>query len=353
MSHEIESFAYAGEQAWHGLGERLDETRLFDVEYLKAHPALAWTCEKLPLFLQDGRQAATSAIVRNTDRKILGEVGPDYTIVQNAQVIDWFRPFLETKAARAECLGSLRGGSRVYMLARFNGEAEVVKGDAVTSHLLLAHAHDGSMVVNVGFTPIRVVCANTLRMAQDDARSKLLRLRHTQGVHAALDVVQKTIDVASKSFTATIEQYKALAGSKCTDATLDQYVKVVFATRARVAIDPVRVAAPQLRIAPSSDADRIAGVDGSRVEALAQAEAEAEAEASEGRILPRVRELFQSGRGTQIEGVRGTMWGAYNAVSEYVQHERGRNADRRLDEALFGPLVQRATDVAVSMAKAA
>ena len=337
MAHEIESFAYAGAAAWHGLGEKLDETRLGDVDYLKTHPALSWRVDALPLYLSDGREANTRAIVRDTDKRILGEVGSDYTPLQNADLIEWFRPFLASGSARAECLGSLREGSRVYMLARCEGRGEVVPGDAVEAFLLLANSHDASLRVQVGFTPVRVVCANTLRAAMSDKGSKLLRLRHTSGLDLALETVQQTINVASRRFEATIDQYKALARSPCTDETLDRYVRAVFeAPRARVKIEAERV--------------RVASID---TDTQAEAEAEAEAEAFGARIMPRVRALFEGGEGTEIPGVRGTLWGAYNAVSEYVQHERGRSDDSRLNEALFGSIVQRATDQAVKFARAA
>lgn len=349
MAHEVESLVFAGATPWHGLGERIEGDRLYDVEYLKAHPSLNWSVALQPLFLSDGRRASTQAVVRSTDGRILGEVGEDYTPVQNADVIDWFAPFLQSRAVSAECLGSLREGSRVYMLGRFQGTAEVVKGDPIESFLLLANSHDGSMRVNVGFTPIRVVCANTLRAARGDSRSKLLQLRHTKNVGDSLKLVQETINTASRTFETTVETYRKLAASPCTDETLRKYVKVVFQQK-------IRVAETQARIAEEVTVQRlrVGDLDTSRIAALINEQAEEEAEEEScSRILPRVQHLFEAGHGASIPGVRGTLWGALNAVSEYVQHERGRKEENRTDEALFGSIVQRATDQAVAFTRIA
>lgn len=330
MAHEIENahdLLYTGETPWHGIGDRISEDQAFDINYIKAHPSLNWTCSAQPLFLADGREATTRAIVRDTDQKVLGEVGAEYTILQNAQVIDWFAPFVESRDVGVECMGALRGGSRVFMLGRIRRDPlTIVPGDEVLSYLLLAHAHDGTLRVHVGLTPIRVVCANTLRMARDDKRSKLIQLRHTKNVKMALDQVRETVDLAHRQFVATAEAFRKLAATGCTDETLEQYVKVVFK-------------------APEPKATKL-------VEVATVAE-QAEAEERASRVFPKVRALFEEGMGTHIPGVRGTMWGALNAVSEYVQYQRGSDVERRLDATWFGTgaaLVQRATQVALDMA---
>ncbi len=322
MAHEVEALLYSGQTPWHRIGDAITPEQSRDIEYVKAHPAVAWTCEKRPLFLADGREADTRAVVRSTDGRVLGEVGRDYTIVQNGEAIEWFRPFVESGEASIECVGSLRAGSRVFVLARLNRDpATVIKGDDVLPFLLLANAHDGSLRLHVGFSPIRVVCANTLHMARTDRRSKLLQLRHTAGIKLALETVRETIDVAHRQFTATIEQFRRLALTGCNDETLRKYVSLVFAVQAD--------------------------------EAPAGVEAKDATEETRSRVFPRVLRLFEEGRGTQITGVRGTMWGAVNAVSEYVQYERGGDEARRLNETWFGTgsaLNRRALDVALSLA---
>ena len=118
---------------------------------------------------------------------MLGVVGPRYTILQNQDAFKWFQPFLEAKEAALHTAGSLRGGSRIWVLAKLNREPLVIaQGDEVEKYLLLSHSHDGSLAVRVGFTPIRVVCQNTLSMAHNADASKLIRFKHTKDIHENL-----------------------------------------------------------------------------------------------------------------------------------------------------------------------
>lgn len=320
--HEVESLLYTNETPWHRIGQRITPDQSNDIDWIKAHPTIAWTCEKHPLYLADGRQATTQAVVRSSDGRVLGEVGADYTVVQNHEATDWFAPFVDSGAASVECVGSLREGSRVFVLARLNRDPiAIVPGDEVCPYLLLANSHDGSLRLHVGFSAVRVVCANTLHLARTDSRSKLLQLRHTSGIKLALATVQRTIDIAHQQFVASVEQYQQLARTACNDETLRNFVNLVF------------------RAEPT--------------EAAVVGELGEETEETRSRIFPKVLRLFEEGMGTKIPGVRGTLWGATNAVSEYIQYERGSDEARRLSETWFGSgskLNRRALDVAIQMA---
>jgi hypothetical protein len=82
--------------------------------------------------------------------------------LQNKDAFAWFQPFLDAREAALHTAGSLRQGSRIWVLAKLNRDPLVIaEGDEVEKFLLLSHGHDGSLAVRCGFTPVRVVCANT------------------------------------------------------------------------------------------------------------------------------------------------------------------------------------------------
>jgi len=57
----------------------------------------------------------------------------------------------------------------------------------------------------------------------------------------------------------------------------------------------------------------------------------------ESKGFKRVMELFDgAGIGASNYGVYGTKWGLLNAVSQYIDHERGHNVDTRMNNAWFG-----------------
>jgi hypothetical protein len=62
----------------------------------------------------------SKAVRRTSDGRILGVVGPRFTALQNRAAFVWFQPFLDAKEAALNTAGSLRNGSRVWVLAKLN-----------------------------------------------------------------------------------------------------------------------------------------------------------------------------------------------------------------------------------------
>lgn len=334
MAHEVESMFFVGQRPWHGLGVDLPEAPTTADAIVAA--GLDWTVATKTLCLSedarlDGprRQIPALATVRESDGRILGVVGPDYRPLQNRDAFAFFDPFLTAKSARLETAGSLRNGQRVWILARIASDPlQVVPGDDVCAYLLLSNAHDGTMAVRVGFTPIRVVCANTLAGAHGSAASKLLKVRHVGDVADTLTEIRQVMDLATREFAASADQWRFLASRAVSVADLEKYVRRVFTPRA---VEPTDVDNEKSPAEPSEDR-------------------------SGSRLINRIVPLFESGRGNDLPGVKGTWWAAYNAVSEYLTHERGRTQDTRLDSLWFGQGVElnrRALTIATELAHAA
>lgn len=313
--HEIEDMFSVQKTPWHRLGKVVSLAPT-SAEAIKL-AGLDWRVDTEELQTLHGEPVpGARAAVRSTDRRVLGVVGTEWTPLQNSEAFGWFDAFVEAGEATYETAGSLREGSRVWILAKLNRKpTEVVKGDAVEKFVLLSNGHDGHLSARVGYTPIRVVCANTLRLAHNDKTSKLVRITHSKNIVDNLDAVRTTMNMADATFEATAEGYRALAKRKINGADLKKYVDEIFY--------PGRAPA-----APAPDGD---------------------AKAPKSRIFESVSKLFEDGRGTEIKGVKGTMWGAYNAVNEYLGYERGEDEATRLNNMWYGDaskLNQRALDVA-------
>ncbi len=330
MAHELEidsngqaKMFFVGETPWHSLGVQL-----------ASPPTVreAITCSKmdstvnLKQLIIEGTttKAPAFATVRDTDNAILGIVGTDYKPVQNIQAFEWFQPWIDSGQACLESAGSLKGGRHVWVLARVNRDpVEVVKGDPIIRYILLSNSHDGSRGVRAGFTGTRVVCWNTVNAALSAKQSRLLKVRHTKNVIEALKDIHETMDLANTRFLATIEQMRAMSRKGVTKETLTEYVTRVFRPKPLTADD-----------------------------LATETEVEAEEEKCE-RLVGKIIPLFEGGRGNALPGVRGTMWAAYNAVTEYLTWERGRTDDNRLTSLWFGDgqgVAQRAFTVAAQMA---
>lgn len=313
MSHEIESALFVGQPAWHGLGVVVQEAPSIDDAIVMA--GLDWRVRLEDLSLKDGRVVPNRASVRESDGRILGVVGPSFVPLQNSEAFGWFQPMIDSGVVKLEAAGSLRQGERVWVLGRIAGQsADIVKNDEIRQHILLAHGHDGSLAIRVGFTSVRVVCANTLSAAMDDKDSMLVKIHHRANALSALEKVREVMDLARREFAATAEQLRELAAKGCDELSLRRYVREVFQPGA------------------------------------------AEDEAAAKITVKKIVELAENGRGTDIPGVRGTYWAGFNAITEFTTHVRGKSADARVDSAWFGDsskIARRALSVGLEMARAA
>lgn len=296
MAHEFES-GFFRVPAWHRLGTVVEEAptvedaiRLAGLDWRVVERPIAQLSPELVAREIDGHKA----IVRETDNRCLGVVGLTYRPLQNVEAFAFFNPFLEGGLAQLESAGSLREGQRVWVLAKLPGQgADVVPGDRVSPYLLLSNSHDGSQAVRVQFTAIRVVCMNTLSTAErrgDRGAEECLKVRHVTGLEARLEAVKRMMDLSQRTFAASVQAYQALARAPITPPQLMDYVREAFQ------------------------------YEGTGMP----------------RCWERIEQSFRHGPGAHLPGVRGTYWGAYNAVTDWLGRHRGNDEGTRLDSLWFG-----------------
>lgn len=301
MAHEVESMMYVGDSPWHGLGVAIPAGKKLRIEEAIMASGLDWEIELRHVFTKDNEGSLHGILnqyvtCRTKDNAVLGIVGKDYRPLQNREAFKWFQPFLEAGEATLETAGSLKGGSRVWVLAKIRRDPLVVgKEDLMNHFVLLSNSHDGSLAVRVGFTPIRVVCNNTLCLAHESKASKLLRVKHTTRVREKLENIRETIDLAQREFAATVGQYRRLQAKEIDSRNLLKYVRIVFGLKER-------------QRTPAQERQQ--------------------------KIIPSVVRLFENGKGSRTAGTN--YWGAYNAVNEYLNYFRGKTQDNTLSSLWFG-----------------
>lgn len=295
MAAQIESMAFFGATPWHGLGTPLEEADLYDWHRACVKSGLDWEVELTPLVTADTQAKVTHrGVRRKSDGRILGVVGPKYHPLQNRDAFAWFQPFLEAKEAALNTAGSLCEGSRVWVLAKMSRDPLVIApGDEIGKFILLSHSHDGSLAVRVGFTPIRVVCANTLALAHRSDASKLIRVKHSASLHENLANIREVMNVANAEFEATAEQYKLLARKSINQADLRSYVKRVL---------------------------KVEGKPSTRMQ----------------NTINEIIGLCESGKGNTMPSIRNTLWSSYNGVTEWLGYQRGNSESNRLNSLWFG-----------------
>jgi len=310
MAHQIEirdgeaSMFYVNEEPWHGLGNRLDRPATA-AEAIKA-AKLDWKVEKVPLYAVRGHASVpvpdTFGVVRDDlwgkeGCPILGIVGKDYTPLQNSEAFSFFDPIVGQNAAVYHTAGVLRDGERIWLLAKLPSQIVVVGDDVADKYLLLSNSHDGRSTVQVKFTPIRVVCQNTLTRALSDGPT--IRIVHTRNMQKRLTQARRLLEIVDKGFSNLATAFQAMCKLSLDEAKLTEYFGEVF---------------------PDSK-------DPENWKVIRQIR--------ENRFWSRY--FFEHGKGNDRPGARGTLWAAYNGVTELSDHRRTHQSpERRLNSAWFG-----------------
>ncbi len=325
MPANVESMMYVGEKPWHGIGVELDHVATAE-EAIRA-AGLDWGVGKYPVFAEipagnDFRLIQVPgkyATVRMDTNDTLGVVGEVYKPLQNREAFGFFDEVVGSNAAIYHTAGSLSGGRRIWILAKLPGRI-YIKGteDVTDKFVLLANSHDGTTGVQMHITPIRVVCQNTLNIAIRQS-VKGMNLRHCPGVLDKVTNVQQALGIVGLFYSEFDEVAAFLAKKPVTASVLDEYLdELGFTTEGR---------------------QRATRGDNIRAKLI---------------------ELFETGSGSDLKGVRGSMWGLMNAVVEYTDHYRGTRVtsdaanekEARLASLWFGAgakLKQKAWDVALAM----
>lgn len=342
MAHEFESGFFVKQPAWHSLGTVLEQPPTIEEALQLA--GLDWKVglQQLGRMTSKGfRKSNRWSIVRESDDSELGTVGKVWRPLQNEQAFAWFQPIVDAGLATLEAAGSLRKGGRVWVLAKVTGANDtIVEGDEVSRYILLAHGHDGLLAIRAGLTPVRVVCQNTLSAAIGDGK-QLLKIFHHANAGKSLDAARDIITRANGAFDRAADAYRALAKMNVTEKQLRAYVDAVFPktkTQAEIAAEATQTL-EQLLARPVSPK-----------ESVFAAEVGDMTTETKSFIYEEVKSLFNGkGAGSQLKGVAGTGWGAYNAMTDFLTHGRGKDADSRLNNSFFGPEGARALNGALQV----
>ena len=167
--------------------------------------------------------------------------------------------------------------------------------DAVKAYLLLSTSFDGSTATIGQFTSIRVVCNNTPSAADNESAPSRFSITHGTKFDASL--MRDKLGLVVSGFDGMMDKYRSLARSSVTSQELNRFMKNLFP-------DVYNEKAGQYQ---------------------------------QSRGFKKVMDLFEgNGMGAYMPGVYGTKWGLLNAVTEYIDHERGHNVDSRISNAWFG-----------------
>ncbi len=334
MAHQINfnkntgkhSFMSVKEKAWHGLGQIID--RYPTSSEAIQHAGLDYIVEKRPLFTYDTANHLGEgsddmvipeiavpnffATVRADTEQVLGVVGNDYEVVQNRDAFSFFDAVVGGgEGILYETAGALGNGERVFITAKLPDYIRVGVKDWIEQYLFLTTSHDGLGSITAAFTPVRIVCNNTLNAAVRN-HSGAIKIRHTASAAERLKQAHTLMGISRE---------------------LSQEMEALFNQWAKVRITDREVKKLiQIAMAPNKEV----------LEHLAESKFE-QLSTHYTNIVDSVYEYALASPTQQVDTTAGTVFGAYNAVTGYFQNVRSfKSEEAKFKSIMDGTAKQRA-----------
>lgn len=264
------------------------------------------------------REVPNSFATYRTDYNIpLGNVKSKYTVVQNLDAFNFFDKAIGKDKAIWQTAGAFGNGERIFVSAKLPDNILVNGSDPIETYLVFTNAHDGSSGVKILFTPIRVICQNTLNAAIRGA-SNIVTFRHTQSVHQKLDIANEILGISHRMAENFRLECERLSVVKMSDKGVMKYICQQYMTEQEL------LKATQLKI----DYNMIIGRNWMAVKDLGLSSRKLN-------MITDTWEYYHTGPGQKQ--YLGTAWGAANAVSGYLSNvDTSVSDNKRFDSLVYG-----------------
>lgn len=233
-----------------------------------------WTVEQFPVYANGIEIPGYYANVRSDTKNVLGVVRERYRIVQNNQAFDFVDDIIGNKEVecRYETAGSLFNGKKVFLLVKLPNKE--LLGDDVENYLFFTNSHDGSSALTAGISNVRVVCNNTLQMALREAK-RVWNCRHTLNIESRKKQAQEALGLAITYVDSMEKTAEELFQKKINE---EIFFRNLFNSKYF----------------------------------------ENQAEKNKEVVIDRIHTLYHEK--DDLQNFRGTAWGMYNAVADYVSN---------------------------------
>lgn len=319
------AFFTVKEKAWHGLG-KVVESAPNSAEAIQL-AGMDWEVLQAPLkahiALDGGKKKAIEvpgkfANYRNDTDEVLGVVGNRYEVVQNVDAFSFFDAIVGEGEAIYETAGVLGKGENIFITAKLPSYIKVGRNDLIEQYIFITNSHDGHGSITAAFTPIRIVCNNTLNAALHQNSMKV-SIRHTSSAKEKLTQAHKLMGITNKLSVEMGEIFNQMTKKKIADSRVTAII--------------------QQALAPSKEAFKLMAEGSTEISPIYRNQVDAALE-------------YAFGHETQLmPSTKGTVFGAYNAVTGYFQNvAESRSEEAKLNSINAGGTIYEKTSKAFNLA---
>jgi phage/plasmid-like protein (TIGR03299 family) len=316
------SFFSVKEKAWHGLGQIVQD-------YPNSKEALRFAGLDFEVWkrpnihrLDNGNEIISNSsfyTYRPDTGAILGDrLGKDYEVVQNMDSFSFFDAIVEGDGIQYETAGALGNGEKIFITAKLPGYIKVGNDDMIEKYLFLTTSHDGFGSIMAAFTPTRIVCNNTLNTALRNC-SNAVKIRHTANAKERLEEAHKVMGIANRLSVQLEAIFNQWAKVRITDKEVQKLI--------------------QLAMVPNKEV----------LQSIQKGELD-ELSTCFKNMCDDVYEYNMSSPSQQYETTKGTVFGAYNAITGYFQNIRNyKDEEAKMKSLLYGGTAQLRTQKAFQL----
>ena len=255
------------------------------------------------------------ATYRTDTNTPLGIVKDRYTPVQNIEAFTFFNGAIGKDKAVWQTAGWFGNGERIFVSAKLPRNI-FVKGDPVENYLVFTTSHDGTSGVKILFTPIRIVCENTLNAAIAGATS-YVSFRHTKSVHNNLDIAAELLEISARKTEFLQEKYILMSNKTMKDNSAFEIFGNVILTEDEL-----------FRLEQTGhNIEQIIKRDWKAIE-------DSQISMKKVNTLSEITNYYFLGVGQRE--IVGTAWGIYNAITGYYSNVDNSSGIKRMDSLLYG-----------------
>jgi len=316
------SFFSVKEKAWHGLGQIV-------LDYPTSKEALQFAGLDFEVLkrpnihkLDNGEEIISTNsfyTYRPDTGAILGDrLGKDYEVVQNIDAFNFFDAIVGGDGIQYETAGALGKGEKIFITAKLPGYIKVGNDDLIEKYLFLTTSHDGFGSIMAAFTPIRIVCNNTLNVALRN-HTNSIKIRHTANVKERLEEAHKVMGISNQLSEQMEGIFNQWAKVRITDKEVQKLIQMAMVPNKEV-----------LQNIQKGELDELSTCFKNMCEA--------------------VDEYNMTSPTQQTAATKGTVFGAYNAVTGYFQNVRNyKDNEAKMKSVLYNGTAQSRTQKAFQL----
>lgn len=305
--------AFQGEKPWKSNGSEVAPNAT--LEDWQEAAGLNYKVVPCPSMFQIGNEIVTVPnrvqLVRTDTRTSLSEMsGSNYKIRQPKEILEFFRNMVEANKLKMKVVGQMQEGRKIFALAERVGlEAEIGKGsgDIMRSNVFLIESFDGSHATKAIPKAMRLFCLNQITPFGGYTKGGVNR-KHSQTWD--IEGVQLELAAMDKAFLEFVDVANAMAKIRMTQDMLERYFARLYAPEAFDNLDHWK----------RSKFD----IFGDKVST------------NKRNVIAELLLTVEDNLGASLSSTDGTLYGAFNAVTFYHDHEARTKGNKRFESAMIG-----------------